>query len=476
MDFGNFLIMRQEVGLMLIFLIMLVLDIFASEKSCIRKYFQPVACILFLVHTVFGFLFPSEGTAFGGLYVTSSLTTWMKHILDLGVLFMFLQSGSWLHSTDALKRRAGEFYVISLATLLGMYIMVSAGNLMMLYIGIETASLPMAILAAYNKYQHKSAEAGAKYIMLTSFSSGIMLFGISFLYAAAGTLYYGDINLTDGNFFTITGLVFFLSGLGFKISLVPFHLWTADVYEGAPTSITAFLSVASKAAACFALIFALYQAFGSLVTAWKPVLWWLIVITITLGNIFALRQKDIKRFFAFSSISQAGYIMLGVISGTSQGMTAVVYYLLVYLFANMAAFGIISAVENKTGRTDFGVYNGLGKTSPVLAFVMMLAVFSLAGIPPLGGFFSKFFLFAAAAQQGEYLLVFIALLNTVISLYYYLLVVRAMYIRPAEENAEKVNADTYNKISLLVCTVALIAVGIASFIYTNIDALSFGIR
>jgi NADH-quinone oxidoreductase subunit N len=303
-----------------------------------------------------------------------------------------------------------------------------------------------------------------------------MLFGISFLYAAAGTLYFSDIALQANDIFTIVGLVFFLSGLGFKISLVPFHLWTADVYEGAPTSITAFLSVASKAAACFALIFALYRAFGSMVAVWEPILWWLIVITITLGNLFALRQKDIKRFFAFSSISQAGYVMLGILAGTPQGMTAVVYYLLVYLFANMAVFGIIGAIENKTGRTDFGVYDGLGKTSPVLAFVMMLAVFSLAGIPPLGGFFSKFFIFAAAARQGEYLLVFIALLNTVISLYYYLLVIRSMYIRPAEEGAIKVKPDNYTNISLFVCTAAVILVGIASFIFGNIDGLTFGIR
>lgn len=485
-------------GLLLVFLIMLVLDIFAPEKSKIRNTFQPLVCILFFIHTSLGFLFPSQGEAFGGMYVTSTLTTWMKHILDLGVLFMFLQSGSWLNSNEAMARRKGEFYVISLATLLGMYIMVSAGNLMLLYIGIETASLPVAVLAAYNKYQHKSAEAGAKYVMLSAFSSGIMLFGLSFLYAAAGTLYYGDINLSAAgsttvgvgsvDLFTIAGLVMFLSGLGFKISLVPFHLWTADVYEGAPTSITAFLSVASKAAACFALIFALYNAFGSLFIVWKPLLWALIVITITLGNIFALRQKEIKRFFAFSSISQAGYIMLGILSGTQQGMTAVVYYMLVYLFANMAAFGVISVIENKTGRTDFGAYNGLGKTNPVLALVMMFAVFSLAGIPPFGGFFSKFFIFAAAAQQSEYLLVFIALLNTVVSLYYYLLIVRAMYIRPAE-TAEitkiadagtagmvRIKADSYTNISLFVCTGAVILVGIASFIFRNIDGLTFGIR
>jgi NADH-quinone oxidoreductase subunit N len=268
---------------------------------------------------------------------------------------------------------------------------------------------------------------------------------------------------------TIMGLVFFFAGLGFKISLVPFHLWTADVYEGAPTGVTAYLSAISKGAACFALLFALYHVFENVSIVWHHILWALSVITIVVGNLFAIRQKDIKRFFAFSSISQAGYIMIGVINGTPEGMAATVYYILVYLLANLAVFGVITAVENRTGRTDIAAYNGFYKSNPKLAFVMMIAVFSLAGIPPFAGFFSKFFIFAAAAAEGEYLLVFIALVNTVLALYYYLLIIKAMFINQEEEKGlGLLKTDIYNKLTLLFCSAAVIIIGFISCIYEYI--------
>jgi NADH-quinone oxidoreductase subunit N len=265
--------------------------------------------------------------------------------------------------------------------------------------------------------------------------------------------------------------------LGFKLSLVPFHLWTADVYEGAPTSVTAYLSVASKGAAAFALIFALYQVFAPLQGEWTTIIWWLTVITITLGNLFAIRQKDIKRFFAFSSISQAGYIMLGIIAGTSQGMVATIFFVLVYLFSNMAAFGVISAVENQNGGdTRIAAFNGLYGTNPKLALVMMLAVFSLGGIPTLAGFFSKFFIFMAAAEQGQYILVLIALLNTVISLFYYLLIIKAMFIlEPEQEAVATFKNNRYNNASLVFCVAGIFVIGFISCIYTYLGTLSFGI-
>ncbi|MCL2651446.1 MAG: NADH-quinone oxidoreductase subunit N, partial [Candidatus Azobacteroides sp.] len=210
---------------------------------------------------------------------------------------------------------------------------------------------------------------------------------------------------------------------------------------------------------------------------WRPVLWWLSVITITLGNLFALRQTDIKRFFAFSSISQAGYILLGIIAGSAQGMAATIYYILVYVFSNLAVFGVISAVENASGgKTSIAAFNGLYKTNPVLSVIMMFAVFSLGGIPPFAGFFSKFLIFMAAASKGEYLLVFIALLNTVISLFYYLLIVKAMFIKEREpESVERFSMDNYNKAGIIICTLGIFIVGILSFIYQNINGLSFGI-
>jgi len=474
MNFTNFLMMHQEAGLITVFLLLLFYDMFGNENS--KRYFRFTACLLFGIHTISGFftpylgLIPHEiGTAFGGIYVCSDMTILMKNILNIGTLLVLMQSGQWLRSKD-IKVREGEFYIIMLATLFGMYMMISAANLMLLYIGIEAASLPLACLVAYNKYQDKSAEAGAKFIMLAALSSGIMLFGISFLYGATGTMYFTDMaELLTYNPMTIMGLVFFFAGLGFKISLVPFHLWTADVYEGAPTGVTAFLSAISKGAAVFALLFALYRVFENVYIVWHHILWVLAVITITLGNLFALRQKDIKRFFAFSSISQAGYIIVGVIAGTPEGMTATVYYVLVYLLANLAVFGVITAVENKSGRTDIVAYNGFYKSNPVLAFVMMLALFSLAGIPPLAGFFSKFFIFAAAAAEGEYVLVFIALVNTVVALYYYLLIIKAMFINQEEEQGlGLIKTDIYNKLTLLFCSAAVLVVGFISCIYEYI--------
>jgi len=475
MDFKNFLIMRQETGLIVVFLILFVYDLIATGKA--RSWLYPLACLLFAGQTVYGFFASPIGEAFGGLYVCSNLTVLMKNILNIATLIVFLQAYSWLHS-KSVEHQRGEFFTITLVTLLGMYLMVSAGNFMMLYIGMETASLPLACLAAFNKYKEKSAEAGVKYILISAFSSGILLFGLSFIYGAFGSLYFSDLAINHiSDPLSILGFIFFFGGLGFKLSLVPFHLWTADVYEGAPTSVTAYLSVVSKGAAAFALLFALYKAFGAIEIVWNPILWWLSVITITLGNLFALRQTDIKRFFAFSSISQAGYILLGIIAGNAQGMAATVYYVLVYVFSNLAIFGVISAVENASdGKTSIAAFNGLYKTNPVLSVIMMLAVFSLGGIPPFAGFFSKFFIFMAAASNGEYLLVFIALLNTVVSLYYYLLIVKAMFINEREPEAvERFSIDNYSKAGIFICTLGILAVGILSFIYQNIQGLTFGI-
>ncbi|MDR0428038.1 MAG: NADH-quinone oxidoreductase subunit N [Dysgonamonadaceae bacterium] len=475
MDFGNFLFMEQEIGLIILFVLLFFYDIFCSEKG--KKYFQLVAVSLFAVFTLFGFTPMNKGEAFGGMYISSDMTVFMKNILNIATLIMFLQVKTWLYSENT-RHKKGEFYLITLVTLLGMYVMISSGNFMMLYIGMEAASLPLACLIAFNKYQEKSAEAGVKYILISALSSGIMLFGLSFLYGALGSFYFSDMsrNMISSPL-VLLGFVFFFSGLAFKLSLVPFHLWTADVYEGAPTGITAYLSVVSKGAAALALIFALYKVFGSIDVAWHHILWWLAIITITLGNIFAIRQKDIKRFFAFSSISQAGYLLLGMIAGTAQGMTAMVFYILVYVFSNMAVFGVIAAVENHTkGDTRIAAFNGLYKSNPALSFVMMLAVFSLGGIPPFAGFFSKFFIFMAAAEQGEYLLVFIALLNTVISLYYYLLIIKAMFIKEENpNNLSRFSIDNYNKVSLVICTAGIFVIGFISLIYEYIDTLSFGI-
>jgi NADH-quinone oxidoreductase subunit N len=305
-----------------------------------------------------------------------------------------------------------------------------------------------------------------------------MLYGISFVYAASGTLYFGDVAeaimgcnpLYEGATpLTIMGLVFFFSGLAFKLSLVPFHFWTADTYEGAPTPITGYLSVCSKGAAAFAAMVILCKAFAPLVEYWEYMLYVLIVLSITIANLFAIRQSELKRFMAFSSISQAGYIMLAVVGASQAGMASLMYYIFVYVVANMAVFTVISAVEqNNGGATKMSAYDGLYQTNPKLAFLMTLALFSLAGIPPFAGMFSKFFVFMAAAEQGSfwaYFVVFIALVNTVVSLYYYLLIVKAMYIKQTDTPLPTFKSDVNTKLALTVCTAGIVLFGVCSCIY-----------
>jgi len=356
-----------------------------------------------------------------------------------------------------------------------MYFMISSGNFLMFFIGLETASIPMATLVAFDKYNRKSAEAGAKYILSAVFASSISVFGMSLIYGSTGTLYFTDLaTLITGTPLQIMAFVFFVVGLFFKISLVPFHLWTADVYEGAQTNITSYLSVISKGSAVFVLFTLLVKVFGNLSGQWQPILYGMAIASITVANLFAIRQQNLKRFLAFSSISQAGYILLAIISGSAMGMASLVYYVLVYMFSNLAAFGVISIIEERTGKVRMDEYNGLYQTNPRLSFVMMLALFSLAGIPPFAGFFSKFFVFSAAAAQGYYVLVFVALLNTIISLYYYLLVIKAMFLNKNDNPIEVVKSDVAVKISLVVCTLGILLVGLFSTIYTQISALSFG--
>lgn len=332
----------------------------------------------------------------------------------------------------------------------------------------------MATLVAFNKYNHKSAEAGAKFILSTVFASGISLYGISMIYGAAGTLYFDDLSvMITHNPIYIMAMVFFSIGLFFKISLVPFHLWTPDVYEGAPTGITGYLSVISKGSAVFVLFTIFTKVFVNLKVEWQPILYGLIIISITLANIFAIRQKNIKRFMAYSSISQAGYLLLGVISASATGMSSMVYYILVYMFSNLAIFGVISVIENRTDKVNINDYNGLYQTNPRLSAIMMFALFSLAGIPPFAGFFSKFFIFAAATEQGYYVLVFIALINTVISLYYYLLIVKAMFLNNSDQPVEHIKTDLPARISLVMCLIMIVFTGLVSSIYHQISSLSF---
>ena len=341
----------------------------------------------------------------------------------------------------------------------------------------------MACIVAFDKYRNLSAEAAAKFILTATFSSGVMLYGLSFLYGACGTLYFDDVatkllGIINGEGVTpmlIMALVFFFSGLGFKLSLVPFHFWTADTYQGAPTTVTGYLSVISKGAAAYTLLIILFHVFGAMAEQWHYLLYIVVVLSITIANLFAIRQSELKRFMAFSSISQAGYIMLAAI-GTDWTLSAssLVYYVLIYIVANMSVFSIITVVEqNNNGKTDINAYDGFYQTNPKLAFLMTLALFSLGGIPPFAGMFSKFFVFLAAAKAGSawaYAIVFIALINTVISLYYYLLIVKAMYIKKTDNPLPTFRSDCSTRLALALCTAGIVLFGVCSCIFDWISA------
>lgn len=475
MDYTSiFTLMRAEVTLTAILVLVFLYDLVAGERG--RRRFSAVVCGLLAVQTAVCLLPGGEGEAFGGMFQYHPMHGIVKGILAAGALVVCLQANTWLRREDT-RHKQGEFYILTLSTLLGMYFMIGAGNFLLFFIGLELASVPAACLVAFDKYKRYSAEAGAKYILCALFSSGLMLYGISFLYGTTGTLYFDDMTARlTGSPLQVMALVFFFSGLGFKISLVPFHLWTADTYQGAPTAVTSYLSVVSKGAAAFVLLAVLVKVFAPMVREWQTLLWIVTVLSITVANLFAIRQKDLKRFMAFSSISQAGYIMLAVIGGSALGMTSLVFYVLVYMAANLTVFGVLSAVEQQTGgKVGMEDYNGFYKTNPRLAVGMTLALFSLAGIPPFAGFFSKFFVFAAAFEGGFRWLVFIALINTVISLYYYLLIVKAIYITPNDTPIAAFRTDRCTRIGLAVCMAGVLLLGVVSAVYDGINLFAFGL-
>ncbi len=483
MNYGQFLQMLPEATLVLALIIVFFADLILGKG---KKKVQTLGTLMtvLLVAQLVACALAAPAEAFGGLYVATKATQVMKVILTFGTLLVTLVAQSWLEREA--EKLVGEFHMLVLSTLLGMYVMMSSGNFLLFFLGLEMASVPMACLVAFDKYKNRSAEAAAKFVLTAVFSSGIMLYGISLLYGTVGTLYFGDVAERLQSFFAgghnpslllaIVGLVFFFSGLAFKLSLVPFHFWTADTYQGAPVAVTGYLSVVSKGAAAFALLVVLSRALTPLTEYWEYLLYIVIVLSITIANLFAIRQTELKRFMAFSSISQAGYIMLAVIGATQMGMASLMYYVLVYVVANMAVFAVINTVEQRgNGTTMMSAYNGLYQTNPRLAFLMTLALFSLAGIPPFAGMFSKFFVFMAAAQQGSFLayfVVFIALINTVVSLYYYLLIVKAMYINKSETPLPCFRTDCATRLALVLTIAGIVLFGICSCIFDGLFAVA----
>jgi len=463
-----FILMKQELVITVIIFILLLLKI---GKDLTNEQAINLANGLLLINCIAGLFFNHSGTLFSGMFQTNALIVVEKNILSFGTLIISLQSASWLKNHSHVM----EFYILLLSTLLGMFFMISSGNLLMFYLGLELSSIPLAALANFDLAKKQSSEAAMKFIISSAFASGLLLFGISMVYGSTGTLTFSEMatRITGGPL-QVFAFVLLLAGFAFKISVVPFHLWTADVYEGAPVAVTSYLSVISKGSVLFVFISVLYTAFKPMAVTWYNMLFLLSVLTIIIGNLFAIRQNNIKRFLAFSSIAQIGFILVGITGSSQMAVASVVYFVLIYVFSNLAAFGVVSLVSAVTGREQVSDYKGFYKTNPVLSWVLTIALFSLAGVPPTAGFFGKFFLLMSGAGKGNYILITIAALNMIISFYYYLRIVKAIFMDANDQPIERLIIPVYPKLALYICVIGIVVTGLAGYVFDYIHSLSFG--
>ena len=423
---------------------------------------------LLLLNFIIGFFFNTNGSLFDSMFHTNELIAFQKCILNFSVYLISLLFAGWFKKTEHLP----EFFILMLSALLGLDFLISSGNFLIFFLSLELATIPLAAMANFDLEKKISSEAAMKMILSSAFSSGILLFGISLIYGATGTISFSELPpLLDGSPLQILAFVFLITAFAFKLSIVPFHLWTADVYEGSPIAVTSFLSVISKGAIAFVFISTLYKVFQPMHEVWYNMVMLLSIITMITGNLFALRQQNIKRFLAFSSIAQVGFILVGISSNSPEGISSVVYFILIYVISNLAAFGVAASISSQTGKEKIDDYKGLYKTNPLLSWVMALALFSLAGIPPTAGFFGKLFLLTAGAAKANYGFILIAALNMIVSLYYYLRVIRSMFMDKNEQPIEKINIHPSTKFALIICSAGIILAGMLSWIYDYIQSL-----
>lgn len=451
----------------------LLADLFLNERG--RAGLAPLALAgLACAGLVIAGRMPATAGLLGGRFAVDSVADWFKIVFLLAALVTVALS--W----DMLNRRAavpvpglgsrGEYYTILLFTVAGAMFLISARDIVTLYVSLELATVPLFALAAWRR-DALAGEAGLKYVIVGALASALLLYGLSLLYGLTGTTDLETIGKTlkpAPVVWLAAALV--TAGVGFKMTVVPFHMWAADVYQGAPTPITAYLSVASKAAG-LALMFQLFfRGLGHFVGDWNMFFAVFATITMTLGNAVAIVQPNIKRFMAFSAISQAGYLIMGFMGPAAESVPAMLFYLVAYAVTNLAVFAVIVFHANATGLEEIKDYRGLSRTNPLMALAMMVALFGLAGIPPLSGFVGKFFLFSIASQAGFHWLVAVAAVNSTISLYYYLQIVRQMYIEPVGENARCLRGTPVLGITVGATTVASIVLGVIPFIYETIHA------
>lgn len=452
-----------EIGLAVLALIVLVFDLVwrGKEKRGLGWLTAGGLVVVFLITLIFSRPGAESVQVWGGMLRHD----WLSYSFTL--LFIFGAAATSLFAMEMKPLgQKGEFYLLLLVSTIGMSLMAASADLIMLFLAIETTSIPLYILAGFYKQDNKSSEAGYKYFLFGAMTSAVMLYGFSLIYGFTGTtdiyaiaemVVSGEVALT----LAIGTLILVMVGFGFKISVVPFHFWAPDVYEGAPTPVAGFLSTASKAAGFSVLMRVLLTVYADpdVIPYWVIVIAALSVFSMTLGNALAIPQKNIKRLLAYSSISHAGYALIGVAALSELGIASVVFYLIVYVVTNLAAFGIVAAFWRISGSDQISDYAALSRRSPKLALIMMVTFLSLAGMPPLGGFVAKFFVFAAAVNAGLVWLAIIGVLNTIVGLYYYLVVLKVVYLYRSEEEDKPVPLTRPYALALTILVAGIILLG-----------------
>ncbi len=450
-----------EIGLAILAGVVLTLDLVWRDRRC--KNLGWITAGGMLIIAVVGALFSRPGPAplliFGG----------MLRLDQVGFVFrMLFLTGAGVTALLAMENESlclhGEFYVMLITSTLGMVLMASATDLILLYLAIETTTIPLFVMVGFLTSDERSVEAGIKYFLFAAMTSAVMLYGFSLLYGFTGetNLYALAGALSAGKVSSIAvlgTLLLVLVGFGFKVSSAPFHFWAPDVYQGAPSPVTGFLSTASKAAGFAVLLRVFTVVFPSLLPIWSLLIAILAVLSMVIGNFLALSQKNLKRLLAYSSIAQAGYILVGVAAGTPLGASGAIYYLMAYLFTNIAAFGIIMIIERNTGSSDLTAFAGLNRRSPALALLLLASMLSLAGVPPFAGFIAKVLVFASAVQAGMVWLAVVGVLNSLVALYYYLVVLKWAYLYPSNQEGEPIFTVFNWRLALVICAIGIVALG-----------------
>ena len=450
----NLNLIFPEIFISLAIMFLLIVGVFKKNSSNLIYNLTVISLLIALAFT-FNYPIETELSLFNESYKIDYLSTFMKILTLVSGVFVMLTSSKYIQITKILKI---EYPILLLSSILGMMVMISSNDLIVFYMGLELQSLALYVLASFNRENLLSTEAGVKYFVLSALSSGLLLYGCSLIYGFSNSTNFVLIaeNLNSNNYGLTFGIVFILVGLAFKISAVPFHMWAPDVYQGSPTSVTLFFAVLPKIAALTVFIRFLYIPFINMIDQWQMIVVFLSIASMLFGAIAAIGQKNLKRLIAYSSIGHVGYALAGLSVGSNEGIQSAISYISIYLVMNLAFFSCLFMIRKSENYFEnIEDLSGLSKNHPILSISLMIVLFSLAGIPPLAGFFAKFYIFMAVIEQSMYFLAVIGLLSTVIAAYYYLRIIKIIYFDPEKE---KYDSDHHLglKVSLAISTIFIL--------------------